>query len=73
MSLWVAGIILGLLFLGGWFYGDVEDFGEDLGGAMALLAFPVAFFGMLLGLVGLMFGTGLRLAQSLASPDMEDV
>jgi hypothetical protein len=43
------------------------------GAAIALRFFTAAFFGMLLGLVGLMFGTGLRLAQSLASPDMEDI
>ena len=51
-----------------------EEVWQEQGGeAITLLFFTAAFFGMLLGLVGLMFGTGLRLAQSLASPDIEDV
>ncbi len=49
-----------------------EVWQEQGGAAIGLRFFTAAFFGMLLGLVGLMFGTGLRLAQSLASPDIED-
>lgn len=77
LSLWVAGISLGVWSLGA-AYIHAEDVGmteeawlEQGGLAIALVFFAAAFFGMLLGLVGLMFGTGLRLAQSLASPDVE--
>ena len=67
LSLWVAGIVLGQYFLGA-FYSDVEGFAV----VMFFLAFPVAFFGMLLGLVGLMLGIGVRLARTLASQDVEN-
>ncbi len=66
LSLWVAGIALGLFWLGV-FYDDVEGFAV----VMFFLAFPVAFFGMLLGLVGLMIGIGVRLTRMLASQDVE--
>ncbi len=66
LSLWVAGIALGLAWLGV-FYDDVEGFAV----VMFFLAFPVAFFGMLLGLVGLMIGIGVRLTRMLASQDVE--
>ncbi len=79
LSLWVAGISLGVFFLGA-FYIDAEAVGvaegvwlEQGGAGIVLLSFAAAFFGMLLGLVGLMFGTGLRLTRRLASPDVENV